>query len=108
MQNALTIRENILEAGDPDLAVSLNNLTELYRPQGEYAEAEPLYRRAYAIMKARLGLAHLNTKTVLSNYADLLARQKNQEGIRALIRDLQTAFPDRFAGEKGTPTGTPP
>lgn len=107
LQDALTIREKMFETGDPDLAVSLNNLALLYKTQGKYAEAEPLYRRAYAIMKARLGLAHPNTKTVLSNYADLLVRQKNQE-VRALLPDLQAAFPDRFAGEKETRTGTSP
>ena len=108
LQNALTIREKILEAGDPDLATSLNNLASLYDARGKYAEAEPLYRRAYAIMKARLGLDHPNTKTVLSSYADLLFRQKNQEGIRALIPDLQAAFQDLFTGEKETPTEASP
>ncbi len=34
---------------DPRLATSLNNLAELYRAQGKYAEAEPLYERALAI-----------------------------------------------------------
>ena len=33
---------------DPRLALSLNNLAELYRTQGKYAEAEPLYQRALA------------------------------------------------------------
>ncbi len=34
---------------DPRLATSLNNLAELYRAQGRYAEAEPLHKRALAI-----------------------------------------------------------
>ena len=33
----------------PDVAISLNNLAELYRTQGRYAEAEPLYQRSLAI-----------------------------------------------------------
>jgi len=108
LQDALTIREKILEAGDPDLAVSLNNLALLYKTQGKYAEAEPLYRRAYAIMKARLGLAHPNTKTVLFSYADLLVRQRNQDEIRALMPDLQAAFQNLITGEKETPRETSP
>lgn len=92
LQDAFTIREKILEAEDPDLAVILNNLAALYDAKGKYAEANPLHNRAYAIMKARLGTAHPNTKTVLSNYADPLVRQKNQEEIRALMPDLQAAF----------------
>ncbi len=30
-------------------ATSLNNLAELYRAQGKYEQAEPLYQRALAI-----------------------------------------------------------
>ena len=40
------------EAFGPDdvrLATSLNNLALLYKAQGRYAEAEPLYKRALAI-----------------------------------------------------------
>ena len=36
---------------DPRLAATLNNLAELYRAQGKYAEAEPLYQRALAIFE---------------------------------------------------------
>ena len=40
----------------PRLATSLNNLAELYRAQGRYAQAEPLHQRALAIReKAALG-----------------------------------------------------
>jgi tetratricopeptide (TPR) repeat protein len=37
------------------VAESLNNLAELYRAQGRYTEAEPLYRRALAIQEAGFG-----------------------------------------------------
>ena len=33
----------------PHVAASLNWLAEVYRAQGLYAQAEPLYRRALAI-----------------------------------------------------------
>ena len=33
----------------PRLATSLNNLAGLYRSQGKYAEAEPLYQHSLAI-----------------------------------------------------------
>ena len=33
----------------PHVAASLNNLAELYRAQGRYADAEPLYERSLAI-----------------------------------------------------------
>jgi hypothetical protein len=40
--------------GHPDVAVSLNNLAELYSGQGRYAEAEPLNKRAFAIREKAL------------------------------------------------------
>ena len=45
--------------GDPRLAHSLNGLAAAYRAQGRYAEAEPPYKRALAIMEKRLGWDHI-------------------------------------------------
>ena len=42
----------------PDVATSLNNLAELYRTQGDYAKAEPLYKRSLAIREKALGPDH--------------------------------------------------
>ncbi len=53
-------------------APSLNNLAALYQAQGNYAEAEPLYRRSLAIMEKALGPEHPNVATNLENYAALL------------------------------------
>jgi tetratricopeptide (TPR) repeat protein len=53
------------------VANSLNGLAELYRTEGRYAEAEPLYQRALAIFKAKLPAGHPNIKTVQKNYDTL-------------------------------------
>jgi tetratricopeptide (TPR) repeat protein len=58
LAQALQLREAHLAADDPDLAVSLNNLAELYRQTGRYAEAEPLYQRAIKIDEKALGPEH--------------------------------------------------
>ena len=42
---------------------SLNNLALLYRDQGRYADAEPLYKRALAINEKALGPDHPNVAT---------------------------------------------
>ena len=55
-----------------DVANSLNNLAELYRAQGNYAQAEPLYQRALTIWEKALGPEHPQVATVLENYAALL------------------------------------
>ncbi len=57
---------------DPRLATSLNNLAELYRAQGRYAQAGPRYRRALAIREKALGPEHPDVAAVLENYAALL------------------------------------
>ncbi len=54
-----------------DVARSLNNLAELYRAQGKYAEAEPLYRRALRIDEKTLGPVHLDLAIDLNNLAEL-------------------------------------
>ncbi len=36
---------------DPRLATTLNNLAALYHAQGKYADAEPLHKRALAIIE---------------------------------------------------------
>ncbi len=56
---------------DPRLATSLNNLAELYRAQGNYEQAEPLYRRALAIDEKALGPEHPGLATDLNNLAGL-------------------------------------
>ncbi len=63
---------------DERLATSLSNLAELYRAQGQYAEAEPLYRRALFVLTKALGPDHPNVATTVENYAALL-RKLNRE-----------------------------
>ncbi len=60
---------------DPRLAISLNNLAELYRAQGKYSEAEPLYQRALAIDEKALGPEHPDLATDLNNLAALYYAQ---------------------------------
>jgi tetratricopeptide (TPR) repeat protein len=62
------IREQQLGADHPSVATSLNNLAGLYRAQGKYSEAEPLYLRAIQILEKVLGSEHPNTVTVRQNY----------------------------------------
>ena len=46
LEQALKILENVLDRDHSDVALSLNNLAELYAARGRYAEAEPLHKRA--------------------------------------------------------------
>jgi tetratricopeptide (TPR) repeat protein len=71
-QRALKIREQQLGPQHLDTALSLNNLAELYRTQGKYVEAEPLYQRALSIHEQQLGPQHPHTVIVRNNYALVL------------------------------------
>lgn len=48
-QAALKVAEQNVGPEHPDVATSLNNLAALYDKQGDYAKAEPLYKRSLAI-----------------------------------------------------------
>jgi tetratricopeptide (TPR) repeat protein len=47
----LSKAQDRLGAEHPAVATSLNNLAALYQVQGRYGEAEPLHRRALAILE---------------------------------------------------------
>jgi len=53
------------------VATSLNNLAVLYDTQGQYALAEPLYKRSLAIWEKSLGPNHPDVATSLENMAIL-------------------------------------
>ncbi|MCV4691476.1 tetratricopeptide repeat protein, partial [Escherichia coli] len=50
-------------------ATSLNNLAGLYDAQGQYALAEPLFKRSLAITEKALGPDHPDVATSLNNLA---------------------------------------
>jgi tetratricopeptide (TPR) repeat protein len=53
------------------VALSLNNLAGMYRDQGKYPYAEPLFKKALAISEKTLGLDHPNVATGLENLAQI-------------------------------------
>jgi tetratricopeptide (TPR) repeat protein len=55
--------------------LSLNNLAELYRIQGQYPEAEPLYKRSLAIREKAQGADHPDVAESLNNLAELYRAQ---------------------------------
>jgi len=58
LEQCLAIRERLLPKDDTDIATTLNNLAELYRSQGKYEDAEPLYQRSLGIREPKLGKDH--------------------------------------------------
>ena len=64
-------------SGKDDLStlLTVNSLAELYREQGRYSEAEPLYKRALEGNERVLGKNDLDTLAVLNNLALLYTEQ---------------------------------
>ncbi len=74
------------------MPASLNNLAEIYRAQGKYAEAEPLYQRSLAIREKALGPEHPDVATSLENYAAILrqtARADQAERMEARAKAMR-------------------
>jgi tetratricopeptide (TPR) repeat protein len=65
----LAIREKAFGPDRPEVAESLNNLAEVYRNQGRYGDAEPLYQRSLAILEQAVGRDHPDVGRVLDNLA---------------------------------------
>ncbi len=75
-------------------AVALNSLAELYRAQGKYAAAEPVYERPLAICEKPRAPDHRNVATVLENVAEFYEKsgrrdeagrlEEQAKGIRAI------------------------
>jgi tetratricopeptide (TPR) repeat protein len=63
--------EKALGPNHPDVAKNLNNLAEVYDAQGQYAQAEPLYKRSLGILEKTLGPDHPDVATSLNNLAGL-------------------------------------
>ena len=74
-QSSLAIRQKALGENHPDVALSLNNLAELYRNQGRYDQAEPLLQRSLAIREKALGKNHPDIAQSLNNLAALYYSQ---------------------------------
>jgi tetratricopeptide (TPR) repeat protein len=84
------------------VATELNNLAALYRVQGQYAKAEPLFQRALAIDQKALGPEHPVVAMDLNNQAELYRVQGQcakaeplyQQALGVLEKALPPGHPD--------------
>ena len=68
------------------MATGLNNLAALLQAKGDYAGAEPLYRRALAIDEKALGSDHPGLAIDLNNLALLLQAKGDDAGAEPLYQ----------------------
>jgi tetratricopeptide (TPR) repeat protein len=76
--DALQLRKDLLGDRHPDVALSLNNLAYLYKSQGRYDAAEPLYIDAVELFADLLGENHPNTQIVRKNFEIFLQQVIDQ------------------------------
>lgn len=74
----------------PEVAKILNNLANIYKIQGKFTEAEPLYIRALAIQEKFYGSDHVDVAKSLNNFAGLYMMQKKFTEAERFIRRALT------------------
>ena len=75
------------------MASTLNNLAEVYRAEGRWEDAAPLYPRAIAIVEKALGPDHPTLAVLMENYAVVLRRaHRDAEALEMdeRARDIRT------------------
>jgi tetratricopeptide (TPR) repeat protein len=80
LQEALAMKEPLLESDNPSLAMTNSNLAELYWKRGEYAKAEPYVIRATQIMKSAFGAESAEYGIALSNLGSLYGKWADEPG----------------------------
>ena len=83
-KKALEVAEKNVGPNHPDVATSLNNLALLYHTQGQYASAEPLYKRALTINEKALVISfapYAARGSVCSGSAGFSARTRLNRGM---------------------------
>jgi tetratricopeptide (TPR) repeat protein len=83
----------------PLVANSLHNLATLYRDQGRYAEAEPLFQRALQIREQQFGPEHPETAETIHDLAVFQDMQGNSLNALSLYQRAFTIREQVFGSE---------
>ena len=86
----MAIREAVLGANHPDVAVSLNNIGQLYVAQARYADAEPLLKRSLTLLEKALGPDHPDVAVSLDNLAGIYQAEGRYADAEPLYRRALT------------------
>jgi tetratricopeptide (TPR) repeat protein len=77
-------------------SASLNNLASLYKSQGKYNQAEPLYQQALALLQKLLGDDHPDVAFSLNNLAELYYSQGKYKEAEPLYEQALNIFEQRL------------
>jgi tetratricopeptide (TPR) repeat protein len=99
VRRALDMAPRVLPGRQPLEAAALNNLAQICRFQGRYAEAEQHYREAIAIWEAALGPRHPDTAKGMLNLAALYHERGREAGAEDLYRRAESIFHDVYGDQ---------
>jgi tetratricopeptide (TPR) repeat protein len=92
-QFRLAVKEaETMDAKDPKLATSLNNLANCLRQQGKFPEAEEHYKRALEVRQKAVGPLHKDLIGIYDNYAKLLRVTGREEEAKKMEQHAQAIF----------------
>ena len=85
----LAIREKAFGPDHPAVASGLAGLAAVHVARGQYAQAEPLLKRALAISEKTLGPDHPATASILDDYADALSNARKDAASLAQAKAMK-------------------
>jgi tetratricopeptide (TPR) repeat protein len=98
MREVVERSRRALGAEHPDTLTALNMLAGVLNTRGQYAEAEPLLREAFAGSRAARGEEHVDTLYAMNNLAQCLQlqgkRAEAEELLRTALAGCRRAFGD--------------
>ena len=98
-EEALQVAEDTFGPDHPKVAISLNNLAELYVIKGSYAEIEPLYKRSLKINEEALGEDHPDVAISLNNLAELYYNQGRYKETEPLYKRALKILEDTLGSD---------
>lgn len=96
-RQALAIKRRILPPDDPDVGISLNNLSIALTGLGDYAAALAALDEALAIVKSTYGESSCFGEMYLSNRGETLNAQGRHNEARTLFESVVRRMQDRYA-----------
>jgi hypothetical protein len=80
----------------------VTNLAALYRSQGRYGEAEPLYKQSFSTLNNILGPSHPNTLIAQKNYTGVLVQLHKDRQALSQLKTIETHLSSRAALQLAT------
>jgi tetratricopeptide (TPR) repeat protein len=104
-QRSLNIFRYTFGPESPHIAVTINNLADLYRRQGRHDEAIQFNQRALEIRENALGHDHSDTAQSLNNLASTYHSQGKYEGAESLYRQALDMYEKSLGAEHPNTAG---